>query len=387
MNTTNRELTRISLFLFLFLSLSFACNFSPLVKKPPIEQTADALATAVPLTQTAMQEETNRPTITRTPRPTITSSPTRPPTLTPSPEPTNTPKPPTATPAHLIFPSQPKGITMEITDTSSQKTADQGYVQEGDIYVNGLLLERPFTQEMKYRPDLDIWRAAIGDDDNFIYVNIHLQGVNPDTGTLAGTYGVELDFNADGRGDYLIWTSAPASGEWSIDSVQILMDANHDVGNKTPLKSDAPVDIVGDGYERALFSIQILSDPDAAWSRLGPDQNGIQIAFKKGFFDEDKFLWSVWADDGLKNPAMFDYNDAFTIEQAGSPLQTSQYYPLKEVYLVDNTCRSTYKKSINGVEPGLCGNLQKDIEPTLSQSETPLPNVTSLPDVTLPVSP
>ena len=58
----------------------------------------------------------------------------------------------------------------------------------------------------------------------------------------------------------------------------------------------------------------------------------------------------------MVNPAWFDYNDHFTHAIAGSPMiELANYYPLKEFWGWDNTCRWIVGKQVPlGTEPGLC---------------------------------
>jgi hypothetical protein len=68
------------------------------------------------------------------------------------------------------------------------------------------------------------------------------------------------------------------------------------------------------------------------------------------------FLWSAWADAGLKAPDYFDYHDMYNQETAGSPYPGSSLYPIKNLALFDNTCRSYFGFEPTGNEPGLCPN-------------------------------
>jgi hypothetical protein len=124
-----------------------------------------------------------------------------------------------------------------------------------------------------------------------------------------------------------------------------------------------------DGYEHVLFSPEVLDDPDAAWKRVSPsDPKIIQLAIKKTMLgNAAAFLWSGWADDGIADPTLFDYNDAFTFSQAGSPIGGNAEYPLKEVYLVDNTCRLAFGFTPTGFEVGGC------VLPAPTPTPTPVP--------------
>jgi hypothetical protein len=67
--------------------------------------------------------------------------------------------------------------------------------------------------------------------------------------------------------------------------------------------------------------------------------------------------------------SMFEFNDHFTLEQAGSPLkEDAKNYPLKALWGVDNTCRmpSGFTPS-TGSMPGLCPNY----EPVPSKPNAP----------------
>ena len=81
-------------------------------------------------------------------------------------------------------------------------------------------------------------------------------------------------------------------------------------------------------------------------------------------------MWGVWADAGLKDPGMFNYNDRFTYAQAGSPIAGNPYYPIKAIYAVDNTCRAAYGFNPTGDEPLLC---PVNPQPTPTPRPTPTP--------------
>ena len=54
-------------------------------------------------------------------------------------------------------------------------------------------------------------------------------------------FGIEVDDDMDGRGDYLVWTNLPKSQEWSTEGVSVWKDANNNIGGPQPIFSDAPV--------------------------------------------------------------------------------------------------------------------------------------------------
>lgn len=293
------------------------------------------------------------------------------PTAEEMPEPT-----PTTEIVHQVFPGEPGWVSQWWQDNNSSSMASQGRAPGGDFY-NQNLFERPFTaQDMVYRPDLDIFRVEISHNPTFYYIQIHLQDVNPGVGFLSGFYGVEFDTDRDGRGDVLLWVRGDGNTEWNIDQVYVYQDLNGDVGASRPVLSDA-VASGTDGYEHVLFSPDVLDDPDAAWKRVSPsDPKIIQMAIKKTMLgNASAFLWSGWADDGISDPGLFDYNDAFSFAQAGSPIGGNAEYPLKAVFLVDNTCRLAFGYEPTGSEVGGC------VRPTPTPTPVP-PTATPMPTPT-----
>ncbi|MCJ7435552.1 MAG: hypothetical protein MUO77_18880, partial [Anaerolineales bacterium] len=79
----------------------------------------------------------------------------------------------------------------------------------------------------------------------------------------------------------------------------------------------------------------------------------VQFAFKKSLAD-DRFMYGVIADAGVKDVGKMDYIDRFTEFEAGSPERSSKFYPLNELYAVDNVCRESYGFVGSGDEPQLC---------------------------------
>ncbi|MFZ5879213.1 MAG: hypothetical protein ACOY0R_07575 [Chloroflexota bacterium] len=227
----------------------------------------------------------------------------------------------------------------QMSDADSSTFASELRAPGGDDFdIN--LFERPFNGgEMNiYYPDVDIIRAAAAEDRTWLYFGITLAGPRGDG--LYGNYGIELDLDVDGRGDYFISTLTPGR-EWSTSGVRIWFDRNGDVGNSLPYVSDLPK--VGDGYEALLFDQGNGDAPDLAWARIDPlDPNRVQIALMRSVIAGDPvYAWLAWAGRDPFKPAWFDYNDYFTFEQAGSPLKTlPRYYPLKDLAGVDNTCRA-----------------------------------------------
>jgi len=259
---------------------------------------------------------------------------------------------PTPTVAHITFPANPGGVASFMTDRSTKALAGERRAIADNFDIN--LLERPFTSEtMEYRDYLDIIRAELSASSPFIYITIYLEGAPP--GDSQAAYGVEVDLDLDGHGDWLILGMAPPGTEWTTDGVRACRDANGDVGGPTPMRSDSPHP-ARDGYEDCVFDSGYGIGPDEAWIRRDPGHaDRIQIAFLFSLIGSDgEFLWGAWADEGIKEPAWFDYHDHFTLAEAGSPASNSSHYPLKALALVDNTCRWGYGFQPDGSEPGAC---------------------------------
>lgn len=287
-----------------------------------------------------------------------------PPAMTPTQaEPTIMPPVPASTgtpaPQHTETPERSGQKLQIIHDQVSQESAPQKRAYGGDEF-NKNRYERPFDQNMGYLPFLDISQANLSreGDSQWLYFKIRL-GENPALfKDQKPTYGIEIDVDLNGRGDYLISTGVPAAKNWSVESVQVFTDANKNVGSLTPIASDEDGD-KGDGYELLLFDAGQGIDPDLAWSRMDPEiPNTVEIAVKLnlvGSDDRQIFLWGAFAANGQNGKIIFDPNDQFTLAEAGSPLkELSAYYPLKAFYAFDNTCRAASGYTPSGGEPGIC---------------------------------
>lgn len=330
--------------IFLLASLIVSCGSDESVGETEFFQTQAVIETFVAGTKTAKWV----PEVSKTPRPTWT-----PRDEAKKEEATEAPiKVPTEI-VHLLLPVFPGLPVAELVDTYSANPGADGYASEGDYYVEYQLLERPFGQEMNYLANIDLRAAEIAKDAEFIYVTIFL---DESVEIFDAFYGVELDMDADGRGDYLVIVDTPCSTEWSMDNVSIFADLNGDVGGVDISSSD--VSEGRDGFETLIFSTEQFTDPDLAFARINPDRKGcVQVAFKPDFLDDTpSFFWRVWADQALRNPAAYYYQDHYSIEEAGSPMQNSEYYPLGVVYGVDNTCRMPFQIANTGYEIGLCGS-------------------------------
>ena len=269
----------------------------------------------------------------------------------PTPEATLTP---TLKPAqeHLVFPGQIKErVDTFLVDYNSSDYAEER-ITYGDNYKTNIL-ERPFTaNEMDYVGAIDIIRVNMKVGTTWIYVNIFLAEDLPAEGAMR--YGLELDLDENGRGDLLIQTELPKDQEWSVDGVHVYQDLDKDVGGGKPMVPDHSTK-KRNGYEVLIFNSGEGDDPDLVWTRRDPGANNqIQFAIKYALTGNTGFLWSAWADAGLKAPDYFDYHDLYNEETAGSPYPGSPIYPIKSLALFDNTCRSYYGFTPLGNELGLC---------------------------------
>lgn len=280
----------------------------------------------------------NLPTV--TPEPSPTPSLTITPSITPTPE-----------PIHVMLPGSPTNRhsfvqDLVTVDLAKDKTAlDDNYAWSR--------FERPYTAEkMEYRDYLDIYRVDLQVTDPWVYFTFVLIGKLPQEGDVR--YSIELDVDHEGRGEFLVTVSLPPDSEWTTEGVWVMADEDGDIGGLYPLYMENQEE-KPNGYERELFSNGQGEDRDLAWVRRDPDnRNRIQIAIKDSLIGTLGFLWSAWADDGLRDPSLFDINDHYTFEEAGSPNKDNYRYPVKAVALIDSTCRSWFGYIPSGSEPGLC---------------------------------
>ncbi|GAB4504951.1 MAG: hypothetical protein Fur0043_19460 [Anaerolineales bacterium] len=258
--------------------------------------------------------------------------------------------PATGTVTHIRRPSDSPPAGKLVYDVDSADTAAEKRAPYGDSYkINRL--ERPFQQDMTYIPDLDIVTFMLSQDDTYIYVSLELGGFDPNN-SIGIDYGVEIDLDADGFGDRIIWVHPPYIPTWTTDGVQVFEDSNHDTGGLSGERSDAP--LPGDGYDKLLFDSGLGDDSDLAWVRVNAGRQAtVQFAFKSSLTD-GAYMLGVLADAGLKDVGKLDYVDRFMEEEAGSPEKSEQYYPLKALHSVDNTCREAFGFKPNGYEPQLC---------------------------------
>ncbi len=268
--------------------------------------------------------------------------------------PTAEPAPPDATPTieivHKDFPPNSVPFGFLVYDVPSKDTAPEKRAPYGDSYkINRL--ERPFQQDMTYIPDLDIKTYNFLQSGMWTFVSLELIGSNPNN--EAGiNYGVEIDKDRDGFGDFLILAKPPYTQEWSTNGVQVWQDQNHDTSGLSSVRADGPMD--GDGYEKLLFDAGLGDDPDLAWVRINAGtRSTVQFAFKRAF-PASSYMLGVFADAGMKDQTKLDYVDRFSEADAGSPIRGNDYYPLNMLWGVDNTCRDAMNFELTGLEPQSC---------------------------------
>jgi hypothetical protein len=269
----------------------------------------------------------------------------------------------------------PTFLTSWLTDPRTPASTSKGYAIAGDDFAHDQY-ERPLDSNLAYRPDLDILSASLTLDSQWMYISIQLAGTDNGKQTLDACYGAEFDVNLDGRGDFVVWAKPPFTSTWSRDNLTVYGTTTNMVGGPTPLLSDAPWK--GDTYNKILFDGKTDMKVNAAWARVSPkDPTIMQIAFTSDILQKPvRFLWGAWADDGIKDPSKFDYNDGLTKKEAGSAYKWDADYPPKALLLVDNTCRAPYGFKPIGKDPGMCESVptpapQPTSGPTRTRTQAP----------------
>ncbi|NPA26021.1 MAG: hypothetical protein GXO36_00255 [Chloroflexi bacterium] len=289
------------------------------------------------------------------------------PVVPPTPVPT---RPGPATPPTAIRPTPTTGVVpvtgsimAEIWDFPSGKyaKAQQGvyYAVGGDVYELNLY-ERPFVEQTQavFYPDLDIRYARLVRVGDWFFLALRLHGLQAGSTAPRGDYGVELDVDLDGRGEYLVWAQGPIAATWSPQHVRVLVDNRPDVEGPRACTSDAP--LRGDGYEQVRYVADATTG--LAWQTWGWEREGsstyptVYLAFHARLLDGhgQRMLWQAWADGGLKQPGQMTYHDRYTRAQAGSPYARDPNFPIRAIARVDNTCRAAFGFQPTGLEPCLC---------------------------------
>jgi len=270
---------------------------------------------------------------------------------------------------HLLKPANdiPKAERI-IDDVESSGTGPEGRAPYGDSYAINRF-ERPFLQDMTYIPDMDIHKFSLSRDADWYYVSIRLIGNNPND-PLGIDFGVEIDSDGDGFGDYVIWANPAYTSSWDTSNVQIYQDTDHDSAGASASQSDAVFD--GTGYETMIFDGKKTknTDPDLAWVRMVEGEHAnIQFAFKRSLVGSF-FALGVVSDAGLKDVTQYDYADSFPEADAGSPVSGKKFFPLASVYAVDNTCWEPFGSFPTALRPKkMCQAILQPVIPPSGDQE------------------
>jgi PBP1b-binding outer membrane lipoprotein LpoB len=241
-------------------------------------------------------------------------------------------------------------------DQSTISSVNKARALGGDRFTVGKF-ERPYNSDKMdvYFPNLDIDRVVVyPDDPTWIYAVITMVGRDTNN-AFTGQYGLELDLDLNGHEDILILVDNPAANDWSTQGVRVYQDTNGDVGGLKIIVADS-AGASGNGFETVLFDQGKGQDPDLAWSRVdSSNPASFEIAFKRSLLADNKvYTAEAWAGTHL-DPAVFDYNDHFTHEQAGAADSSiTNFYPIKGLSEMDNTCRQAIGFDAKGTEPGIC---------------------------------
>lgn len=258
---------------------------------------------------------------------------------------------------HTLVPADPPSSGGERWgDHSTISTVNVARALGGDRFSYGKF-ERPYNANTMdvYFPQLDIYKTVIYPQDaTWVYAVITMVGLDANN-SFAGQYAIELDLDRTGNAEILILVDNPASTDWTTQGVRIYKDANADIGGVRPVLADS-AGASSDGYEAVLFDQGAGDDADLAWVRLDPeDPESFQIAYKQSLLEGvTKYTAAIWAGTQL-DPALFDYDDHFTHEQAGAAdPEVVNFYPIKGLSEMDNTCREAIGYDATGLEPGIC---------------------------------
>lgn len=267
--------------------------------------------------------------------------------------------PPDTAPAiqHTEIPSTPPTSGGEKWgDHSTVSSTNVARALLGDDFSDGKF-ERPYNSNSMdvYFPHLDLDRVVVHPEDStWVYAIITTVGLDANK-AFTGQYAIELDLDQNGFGEFLIMVDTPSSAEWTTQGVRVYKDGDLDIGGVSPAKADS-AGANSNGFETILFDQGTGDDADLAWVRLDPsDPNSFQIAYKQALLGGEKtYTAGIWAGTHL-DPALFDYNDHFTYEQAGAAnSEITNFYPIKELSEFDNTCRYAIGYDATGLEPGIC---------------------------------
>jgi hypothetical protein len=258
-----------------------------------------------------------------------------------------------------------------IYDQTDEKTASNNVAFGGDVFGLGWY-ERPFDQNMGYMPFIDIQKVLLNREDaNWVYVQVFVMGNVKDGAGSNPRYGVELDTDLDNRGEFLLLTGIPGGTDWSTQGVTVYSNSDNLLGGSKPVLVDkSPATNVG--YDTEVFNSGKGNDQNLAWSRLSAtNPNVVELALKSNYLggSKGKFIWFPWTMAGGQDLQKFEFNDKFTLSEAGSPVKkeaqmihfngftamttSGDEYPLKGLWGVDNTPRYPSGFLPNGQMPGM----------------------------------
>jgi hypothetical protein len=268
-----------------------------------------------------------------------------------------------------------------IYDQTDEKTAADKVAFGGDVFGLGWY-ERPFDQNMGYMPFIDMQKVLLNREDaNWVYVQIFVMGDVKQGSSVNPLYGVEWDTDLDNRGEFLLLSAIPGGTDWSTQGVVVYSNSDNMLGGTKPVLVDKTA-ASNAGYDTEVFNSGKGNDPNLAWSRLSPSNpNVVELALKSSFLGgpKGKFIWFPWTMVSAQDLKKFEFNDKFSLSDAGSPVKKEAHlinfngftalttsgdeYPLKGLWGIDNTPRYASGFTPNGLMPGLGSSYEPTPEP------------------------
>ena len=180
----------------------------------------------------------------------------------------------------LVWTQIPRGVKWDVVGKDA--ISDQEGLVEGDDFVH-TIFERPFqAQDMLYKPYVDIVEIKSGEDEKFYYFSIKLNG-GDEYDSIGGSYGIEIDVDLDGRGDFLIYSTYQYVKGWG-NRVFVYEDFNNDVGGDNPTISESYLKS-SDGYEYPIHTNFLEFYNDSVWKQRSPFEDyAIEFALNKEAF-------------------------------------------------------------------------------------------------------
>ena len=254
----------------------------------------------------------------------------------------------------LGFPPEPGEMLIRVQDSRSDGENGNWTSQfiTGGVWADAWLTnqyERPYVSElMTYQPYLDIVEARIRPAGDWTIYEIEaVEGSDQHKVYIS----LELDTDLDDRPDLLILTKALNETNWTDSVITVLEDKNKDAGGNRPRLAE-PYDNEWNGFEGEMAQ---LEQGKTAYVRRSPDSSSTyQIAVLNEILS-DLYIWRVWLEGENFYPGWVEYNDRYTLEQAGSPYLYSPNYPVKELSSLDNTCLHFFGGELSQPQPGHCG--------------------------------